>query len=380
LCDTCIQIDLRRLLRNEDAHYQPIPLGNLAHITHKADPATANPEDGCSLCKLVIAAVDRAAFFLPEPITDRANVDAALYPLGSRLCVRLSHSPFGVFQGMGGAQIPCVPELRLVADDMHEWPASEMDGRPVRDLLDLELVKYWIHLCENEHGPECSVPWWAPAEELPVTVRLLDVQEMVLVPATRGRRYIALSYVWGDPKACAHDAYWTTSANLSSRTTKTRHKSKRKECKGEWEWSGGVPLDVLPPTITDTILLTRLLGERYLWVDALCILQDSPSDKAEQSSIMDAVLRRAFLTIIAAGGPDATAPLPGLRTGTRARASARQRSEEIHDLRLAVPLRTPYEALTGTPWNACARTYQELMLSPRRLLFTPEQVVFECGE
>jgi hypothetical protein len=59
------------------------------------------------------------------------------------------------------------------------------------------------------------------------------------------------------------------------------------------------------------------LGERYLWVDVLCIIQDDEKSKALFISQMDIVYHHALLTIVAMSGQDANSRLPGLRPFTR---------------------------------------------------------------
>lgn len=48
----------------------------------------------------------------------------------------------------------------------------------------------------------------------------------------------------------------------------------------------GLDFDLLPTTITDSMELVSKIGERYLWVDALCIVQDDEKEVAEQTSQM----------------------------------------------------------------------------------------------
>lgn len=67
-------------------------------------------------------------------------------------------------------------------------------------------------------------------------------------------RCCALSYNWGRSESC--------------KTKKATY-----QCR-----LAGLLVDDLPTTIRDAVLLTRLLGFRYVWIDALCIFQDDPVD------------------------------------------------------------------------------------------------------
>lgn len=60
-----------------------------------------------------------------------------------------------------------------------------------------------------------------------------------------------------------------------------------------------IQLGMLSQTFRDTAELVRLLGYRYLWIDSLCILQDSPEDWAYESSRMGEVYSQAILNIAA---------------------------------------------------------------------------------
>ena len=65
-------------------------------------------------------------------------------------------------------------------------------------------------------------------------------------------------------------------------------------------YTGEYPLQAFPQTLQDAIVLTRHMGIPYLWVDALCIIQDSPSDWAAEASRMKDVYGDAIITIAAA--------------------------------------------------------------------------------
>jgi hypothetical protein len=154
----------------------------------------------------------------------------------------------------------------------------------------MELMRWWTKSCIRYHGHE-------QADDLDRAVlprRLIDVrysgrQPRLWTPKLSwlGRRpeYTALSYCWGNSEPMV-----TTTNNVD------RHHST------------GFDEARLPRTIRDAIFLTRQLGIRYLWVDALCILQGSDetarADWRRESSKMKEIYGNAFLTIVAAEHED----------------------------------------------------------------------------
>ncbi|CZT52745.1 uncharacterized protein RSE6_14109 [Rhynchosporium secalis] len=114
-----------------------------------------------------------------------------------------------------------------------------------------------------------------------------------IVPLPGRARYLALSYVWG------------TEPFLQS-TKSNPETLKRKRI---------LDAQQLPQTIDDAVKLTIILDERYLWVDALCIVQDDMLSKLEQLSQMDRVYVGAALTIINGDGKAANASLTGFAQG-----------------------------------------------------------------
>lgn len=66
----------------------------------------------------------------------------------------------------------------------------------------------------------------------------------------------------------------------------------------------GIPLNSLPQTIRDIVSVCRQLGQQYLWVDALCIIQDNAADKMAQIPRMADIYSGALLVISAAGTAD----------------------------------------------------------------------------
>lgn len=95
--------------------------------------------------------------------------------------------------------------------------------------------------------------------------------------AGKTESYVALSYCWGG----GQEEIMTTKAN---RPEKLRE----------------IALGSLPQTIQDAITVTRELRYKYIWVDAICIVQDDEEDCAREVSAMSLVYSGASLTISAA--------------------------------------------------------------------------------
>jgi hypothetical protein len=87
--------------------------------------------------------------------------------------------------------------------------------------------------------------------------------------------YIALSHAWG--------------ARLPIKTTKTNLEQFKK----------GIPWNDFSETFQDAIHITRKLGVRYLWINALYIIQDDKSDWEREAANMAVIYRDAILVISA---------------------------------------------------------------------------------
>jgi hypothetical protein len=228
-------------------------------------------------------------------------------------------------------------------------------GRTRPNLADVRLFQKWLALCGNLHGKDCQVQMKGCA-----LTRLIDVQKrcIVEVVADDMGSYLALSYVWGHAKVLLL----------------------KKENRASLMLANALKDKNLPQTISDAMLLTKKLGERYLWVDSLCIVQDDDADKAEFITRMDLIYSQALLTIVAAAGSDANAGLPGMRNGTR----DEQVSCKVKDVSLVCALHSePNDFdnyLSFTTWNSRGWTMQERVLSRRALIFTSEQVYWECQQ
>jgi hypothetical protein len=137
----------------------------------------------------------------------------------------------------------------------------------------------------------------------------------------------------------------------------------------------------LPLTISDTIDLCRSLGQRYLWVDCLCIVQDDLEEKRRLIHGMGQVYENAILTIFAVSGADADHGLSGV---TARKNLQREKKYPIDitegTLTLALSRLSLRVQIEKSHWNTRGWTYQEQALSERRLYLTEEEAFFVCRE
>jgi hypothetical protein len=194
---------------------------------------------------------------------------------------------------------------------------------------------------------------------------------MTLVRLTGQPRFVALSYMWEQRDNWKHhNPAQLLKGNLENLET-----------------PGGLRRLVLPPLIPDVMAICRSLGERYLWIDRFCIIQDDSRSKHSQISSMDSIYRSAFLTIIASLNVRDGGSIPGI-TSPRSSASRNWSREELNTTLRAnqstgytpiVPLkRIGIDTVDGSLWNHRGWTFQERVFSRRRLYITEFQALFEC--
>ncbi|RDW57108.1 hypothetical protein BP6252_13854 [Coleophoma cylindrospora] len=229
------------------------------------------------------------------------------------------------------------------------------NGRSMNTIhIDQKLVRSWLELCESQHGNYCTASGW----EFPFKLLVIDVKRGCVVEAPQNCRYLALSYVWGSLKQ-------------PLLTTKTY---------SELRTDGGISNNQhIPRTIKDAMLLCTLLGECYLWVDSLCIVQDDDEIKRVQISNMNLVYSSSVMTIVAAVGSDSNAGLAGLVQSSEPRAT-QQSYGNIGSQRLVTASGNIVDTVLKSYWNSRGWTLQERLLSKRLLVFSDCQVFFCCNQ
>lgn len=191
-------------------------------------------------------------------------------------------------------------------------------------------------------------------------VKLIDTQKSP--PHSPG--YACLSYCWG-------------STSLPLRTTS---ESLEKHLQG-------IPYDEIPQLFKDAIVVTRALELRYLWIDSLCIIQDSELDWEEQSGKMSEIFCHSTVTIGAAAAFSSkdsflrNRPDDNLRIGFQSTVDPNiQGRFSIHlvDMSGLHSVISPQESgtasswtqdLAASKWNSRGWVWQEQNMSLRLLVF-----------
>ena len=194
-------------------------------------------------------------------------------------------------------------------------------------------------------------------------IDLIDVERMCLVTADSSVGYCALSYVWGQS-----DVIVTTKQNRSVLRTPG-------SIQGDAplkEQGNGSP--VMATVVQDAIRLVKLIGERYLWVDSLCITQDDAAQSTFYINRMDYIYSQALVTIVASASTSAMSALPGVRPHTR----PPLHSHETEGIRLVRHSTSLTGHLSNSTYETRAWTFQERLLSKRCVIITESEVFLSC--
>lgn len=229
----------------------------------------------------------------------------------------------------------------------------------------------WISYCRESHVHHPELDWTA----LPPNFRLIDVQNDNLIDLYRDLpdsndpnnsiSYWALSYVWGGGEHT--EGQFTVNSN-------NKRDLEKKGSIGDLMNS-----NKLSKTISDAIRLTREAGQRYLWIDSLCIPQDD-GEKHAQLCAMGTIYSQADLVLIATSGSHSnTGLLPGLSPDEIPNA---HHIEDIAGRRhVACPsLLGESAAISKSPWHLRGWTLQEYALSRRAAFFTDRNILLTCGD
>jgi len=247
----------------------------------------------------------------------------------------------------------------------------------------LSIANDWLKHCVHNHS--CHESIFAPGQgniqqmgrsdtaaggNTIYPTRVLDLETFIkdsmdiqlIENLTPGSQYATLSHCWG---SSSYKRYQATTSTL-------------------WSLKERIPYKDLPKTYCDAISVCRAFKIRYLWIDSLCIIQDSKEDWAREAANMAHVYSNSYLTISADwssnsdGGCFKTSsrePGEDLLNAIRVTNvhSNGQRSCLYFSRWVGDHLDLDYTHLARRAW-----VYQERLLSRRNLHFTQDQLFWEC--
>jgi hypothetical protein len=237
---------------------------------------------------------------------------------------------------------------------LHGSGVSKTSGVPVVGRLKRDRV--W-----KEHRGVSSTYIHPLVADVPkLSLRYSQLQDSTRFPRiveTDGRQghYVTLSYCWGS----------TQKGKLMTANLKA--------------YQQYLPIDKLSRTIRDAISVVRALGFRYLWVDALCIVQDSTPDKNSQLPLMGSIYQGSQITLAAANGDHADAGLFAVRNPHAWRPCPIYQEVLANGRSCQIYAQLPRDDLYDTPLDTRAWVFQEEILARRTLKFTPKGLRWSCA-
>ncbi|KAI1418475.1 HET-domain-containing protein [Hypoxylon sp. FL1857] len=222
-------------------------------------------------------------------------------------------------------------------------------------------LKVWLETCTKTHVL-CQQNPMPPPKRLLYIGSVADGLVHLYEPPDSSREpYVALSYCWGKASFLK-----TLKSNIES-------------------LQQGFDPKTLPQSVKDAVHISQKLGLKYIWVDALCIIQDDKTDWEEQSAKMCSIYEQAYLTIAASSVSSAHMSFLN-RLYAQLSASKYQAVDQNGDVLAA---RTQcrnghhYKARSGPPpakdpLDTRGWTLQESILPTRIIFYSSEELQWRC--
>ncbi|KAK5654040.1 hypothetical protein OQA88_7718 [Cercophora sp. LCS_1] len=332
--------------------------------------AEAAASDGCVLFAFVVRmATLRSADEARSPAWRyRQNQIKAIFTMRARrgeatVGFKVDRAGAGGASGMaeifaGKFALYTVPGTKPLHEFLGHWLPPNLNPN---SQLSFTHARSWIDKCSREH-PECIAfnrPFM-PARVLQVSpvgaslrVRLLNNPK--LAP------YATLSYCWGGDQPAK-----TTLSLLTS-------------------YERDIPLSKLPCTIQDALAAVHGIGFQYLWVDAMCIVQDDEDDVVRQISQMHQIYRGSLFTIVSATAETSRDRFLQPRTQHRPTQLEARLDDNVFGSLVAMPVpeMDPVDSSSSlTKYRVFSRgwTFQEGLLSTRILAYGDRELVYQCHQ
>ncbi|KAJ9496009.1 hypothetical protein H2202_008532 [Exophiala xenobiotica] len=160
-----------------------------------------------------------------------------------------------------------------------------------------------------------------------------------------------------------------------------------------------IPFESLPRTFQDAIAVTANLGFQYIWIDSLCIIQDSSEDWVNESALMGKIYQNSRLNLGATASKDSFGGLSCLRDPSTIQPTVvkilyqralkwnqsllkwtTETSDIVPKDYYVIDDRPSFKSryLDEAPLHRRAWVFQERLLSARMIHFAQDQLYWEC--
>jgi len=229
--------------------------------------------------------------------------------------------------------------------------------------ISIEQIKWWLETCEREHHG-CKQRRTIQDLKIGPPFRLIDIGSsadatvhLIHSSDISGElKYITLSYRWTDD---------TKKAQLKKSALFSR-----------------IPLRDWPSLFQDTVSIARQLRIQYVWIDSLCIIQDSDEDKDIQLQLMDKIYENGVVNLAAVEVPTGLSGLRVYRDPLKLAPCVLSRRVSASDTSLQYFLCwRPDDFINNVDRSPLYRrgwTFQERLLS-KRTVHIGNQLYWECA-
>ncbi|KAK3485180.1 heterokaryon incompatibility protein-domain-containing protein [Neurospora hispaniola] len=318
--------------------------------------ARASP-DTCWQCRILLALAERRLGRL------LGNDEV----LEARCAWDNRHKIMILYLGTGGGEDDRLVSISSL--DALPCPWNTFDARqhtssvaPALASHSYKVASSWLKTCVTDH-PGCPgmEETLLPRRVIHIGANHTDIRLVEHNSPTLGR-YSCLSHCWGGAQPLI-----TTTHNIAQHLERI-------------EWNS------ISKTFQDAIKFTAHLGIAYIWIDSLCIIQDSPQDWVEESAKMCSIYENGHLTIAASAASNGSGGLPVRDSSGFVRLSGTTSSPESKPFDIigyfelgGIEVRDhPSPTNRRTPLFSRGWVHQEMLLSPRVVHFAKKELLWEC--
>lgn len=348
LCRLCRMLaDVVDSKRSSYEHYSSGKIFEEVHHYETLDAMCMSAKLGCHMCSV-------------------------LYQPWQRFDTDPPKSPYSLWISSSGYELAIKTEIGpdqsvfLHQGSCNRNPSLSLTANNTEDSKVLELARQWLRSCIDTHEQcrdstplsKTTIPTETSGSERRVLPsRLIHIKQgrssaqslHLAVDFNDTVQYLTLSHCWG-------------SKEIVKLTTKSLQ-----------QFLIDIPVTDLPKTFSEALYVTWFLGFEYLWIDSLCIIQDSKADWLEQSQKMGAIYRNSELTLAAVKAHDSHEGLFATRSGLSIMSC-----QILGGRGGSPPIYASADERGGQPLMNRGWVFQEECLARRTLEFGPSQLSWGC--